>query len=378
MSTLLFFALVACTPESPSTNTDKGGADSDPTGSGAAPQLTVAPPFVIFGGIEVGGGLASPLELQSTGDAPVTITEILAPAAPFSLGGSLALPLTLAPGETAEISVAYEPTEAGSFTGVVGFVSDDPEGVDEVIVEGTATVVTRPVAVCSVSPSPIEPILEPATWSGEGSYDPNGLEISDYDWELVSVPDGSNATMPTGDSEREGFLADIPGTFVAQLVVTNEAGQRSDPCEVSLESATAFALWIEMHWTEPNDDMDLHLVRPAGELETDTDCYYANCLGAALDWGVPDDPVDDPELITDDVEHTGPEVIRVFTPEAGDFEVYVQDYNGSNYLGANPVTVNIYINGVLSWTDVRDFSDQEGHYENFASVSFPSGVVTAR
>ncbi len=74
------------------------------------------------------------------------------------------------------------------------------------------TGVVLPIANCSVSPNPVNPPWEVATWSGEGSYDPNGLEITYYDWKLIAVPTGSAATfttLPGGGMFVENFMPDL-------------------------------------------------------------------------------------------------------------------------------------------------------------------------
>ena len=62
-----------------------------------------------------------------------------------------------------------------------------------------------PVAVCDVSPNPVEPPFETATWDGSASYDPEGHDIVDYAWALVSSPSGSSVRMPTGSSATRGL-----------------------------------------------------------------------------------------------------------------------------------------------------------------------------
>ena len=43
----------------------------------------------------------------------------------------------------------------------------------------------RPVAVCSVSPNPVQPPFEAATWNGADSYDPSGQPLMSYSWTLA-------------------------------------------------------------------------------------------------------------------------------------------------------------------------------------------------
>ncbi len=245
-----------------------------------------------------------------------------------------------------------------------------------------------PVAVCSVSPNPVTPPFEEAKWDGRDSYDPNGYEIVDFRWSLVSKPAGSAVSMPgapdSGDAVRNGFVPDLAGDYIGQLVVTNEIGDESEPCEVNLESIPAEDLWVEMYWEVAADDMDLHLLRPNGSIESNTDCYYANCVNGNLDWGDRNDPLDDPSLDLDDIPGTGPENINIAQPEPGEFLVYVHDYSGSNWgeanadtRDANNVTVNVYLNGSMVWTNTKGISG-ENTYTPFCAINWETGTVTTR
>jgi hypothetical protein len=234
-----------------------------------------------------------------------------------------------------------------------------------------------PIAVCSVSPNPVTPPFEVARWDGRDSYDPNGGEIVSWEWSLVSQPSGSAVHMPAGDAVRNDFAPDLAGEYVGRLVVTNGAGEVSEPCEVILESIPAEDLWVEMFWTHAQDDMDLHLVKPGGQPETNGDCYYANCVGGGPDWGVRGEEDDDPSLDLDDIPGTGPENINILMPENGEFTVYVRDFTGStpDFSGTNNVTVNVYLNGSQVWTSTKGISG-ENTLTPFCRINWQTGTVT--
>ena len=90
---------------------------------------------------------------------------------------------------------------------------------------------SQPVAVCSVTPEIISPPFEQATWIGSDSYDPSGEEITQYNWVLVSEPEGSEVIMPVGAANRGPFIPVLAGEYIANLTVVNESGLTSDPCE---------------------------------------------------------------------------------------------------------------------------------------------------
>ena len=234
----------------------------------------------------------------------------------------------------------------------------------------------KPVAVCNVSPDKIRPITGAATWDGSESYDPNGLEIVDYDWTLVALPSGSSSSMPPGESIRSPFVPDMAGNYVAELVVVNEDGVESEPCGTTLQAEPGEALWVEMFWESSGDDMDLHLLAPGGALRTETDCYYANCAYSALDWGVSGNTLDDPALDLDDISGTGPENINIEEPEDAVYTVVVHDYPGSSFSPGNMVTINIYLDGALEWTDSRLISGEDTN-TYFAEIDAATGTVTS-
>ncbi len=344
----------------------------DLIGGTSVPDLVIDPDTVRFGAVGVGETIEESVELRNIGEAPLTVTSVGTSDPVFAYALSEALPLTIAPGESKPVIVAFTPSEDGAWTGELQVDSNDPAGREVALLNGSSG--SQPVAVCDVTPRTVEAIHESADWIGNASYDPGGYAITTYNWTLTSKPAGSSAFMPAGTANRRGFVPDVVGTYEAQLIVTNSIGERSEPCFATLEAEPFGGLWIEMFWRYSGDDMDLHLVKPGGSLQSTGDCYYANCTGG-LSWGG-SGSADDPALDLDDIPGTGPENINIASPQSGVFTVYVHDYPGSVYNGRNDVTVNIYVGGVLEWTDTRNVDDED-YYAPFAEIDWPSGVVTS-
>lgn len=133
-------------------------------------------------------------------------------------------------------------------------------------------------------------------------------------------------------------------------------------------------LWVEMFWSQSGEDMDLHLVRGTGNLNSNQDCYYGNCIRGGLDWG-PAGADGNPSLDLDDVPNRGPENINISTPENGTvYHVWVHDYPGSVRSSATDVTVNVYLGGILEFTDTRAISNEDDEVE-FAEIDWGSRSV---
>lgn len=353
----------------------------------ATPQITVNPEAVSWDYISPSGQSSSAvISFDSTGTESLTVADVQITE---SGGGSFTLTDALGlgsymPGDGSDFVVIYT-SNGARVTGAVTISSNDPESPLTSIPlsadadsqndtdTGTPPPLSNPVAVCSVNPSSVEAIHDSAEWIGDSSYDVDG-SIASWQWTLISTPSGATATMPAGGSNRPGFTPDVAGDYTARLVVTDNDGLSSDPCDVTLTATAGEGLWVETFWTHAGDDMDLHLLKFGAALETSGDCYYGNCVGRSLDWGIRGDRTDNPALDLDDIPGTGPENINIAAPASDSYTVIVRDYPGSVYSGRNDVTVNIYVGGILTWTDTRNINS-EGCYESFATVTIPGGSV---
>lgn len=353
---------------------DEPTVDVDLSGALDVPLLVFDPDPMDLGGLPIGASTSADLTLRNEGVADLELYGLMISGDAFS-AELPATPLTLAPGESTSMPITFEAIGEGTFEGRVWASSNAGTGSDSVALTGIGS--SGPVAVCDVDPDVVTSHDDKPTWVGDESYDPAGADIVSYDWELLEAPTGSSAEMPgdESDADRRDFPWDLAGEYMARLVVTNEFGQVSSPCDAILVAAPTDDLWIEMYWEHAQDDMDLHLLAPGGSKWGSLDCHWQNCVDGGLDWGVPGDDADDPSLDLDDIAGTGPENIRIEDPQYGEYTVLVHDYPASRYRSDNAVTVNIYVGGELVFTDTREISGEDT-WESYATVSFPDGTVT--
>ncbi len=226
---------------------------------------------------------------------------------------------------------------------------------------------TPPIAVCAANPDRPKP-LESVDFLGELSYDPDEIPLIDHRWDLLDAPDGSSAELPRGDENREGFLPDMIGDYTASLVVVNDRGNSSEVCTTTFRAETEHALWIELTWEYPDENLDLHLVRDRGPLTNrGDDCWAGGC---DLSWGT-SNADDDPELPRDDVTGTGPELAGILAPAAGTYKILVIDDDSLRRAADNTATVTIYIDGIAAWRASKVFVE-EGRTLEFATIEWPS------
>lgn len=354
----------------PSSDPDLPVAIVELIGQGLVPILAIDPPAVDFGVVQTGTPQSETLRLSNEGSAPLTVDDLVLTGAGFTAIPHGAPPFDLEPGKSTEIVVTWDTSVTGTYDGDLWV--DASTGPQVVPLDGVAA--ELPVAVCSVTPVEVQAHEDNATWIGVESFTPDGEPITNYEWTLIGRPAGSTASL-SGSGANRAFFPDLAGIYTAELTVATASGLRSEPCTTTLLAFPGQSLWIELFWSHSGDDMDLHLLAPGGTLTTNGDCFYWNCVGGGLDWGLPSVSEDDPSLDFDDIPGKGPENINVWEPANGTFSVYVHDFPGHWYDGDNNVTVNIFVFGVLAWTETRILSGDD-IYHPFAEVEFPSGVVT--
>lgn len=232
---------------------------------------------------------------------------------------------------------------------------------------------------------------------GSMSTDPDGPDGRpvQYIWTVTQAPAGSLATPVERFLDRRRhresgqpddvttpevmFMPELVGRYTLALSVVDAAGLTApsaacpqSAAEVHIEARHGPGVAIEAVWNTPSDDdqtddngadVDLHLRHPLARAwaVAPLDCYYAN---PTPDWG-PTGRDGDPEMLLEDPNGTGPEIVILSAPEEtttnagyriGHHYYRADNYNGGEPWGPSEVTTRIYLDGELAgeWIGVLE------------------------
>ncbi len=199
---------------------------------------------------------------------------------------------------------------------------------------------------------------------GTQSYDPTHPDYAydwlDFDWQFQVTPPGAapeltypHAVPDTGevDMARPAFVPDTAGTYRLSLRVTNAEDElTSDPSYVTIQITDIENLVVDLYWTTPATDVDLHLVAPSGEYWTTGDCYYGN---PNPDWGVVGAGIDNPLYLEDDDnggDESNPayESVSLQAPASGSYTVIVV-YHEDRHTGQ---TVSPWVEATMNGEEI--------------------------
>lgn len=102
----------------------------------AVPGLTVSSTSVAFGTVATNTSVSQSVLLTSSGTAPLTISGATLTGSGFTMS-NLGLPLTLSPGQTASLTVTFDPANASSFTGAVTLNTNASKGAVTIQLSGS-------------------------------------------------------------------------------------------------------------------------------------------------------------------------------------------------------------------------------------------------
>ncbi|MFZ5478646.1 MAG: choice-of-anchor D domain-containing protein [Myxococcota bacterium] len=336
------------------------------------PDIDCDPLSIDFGTLVSGSVAMQYTTCCNVGDGPLNVGDVeQTGSGAFSVDVGAIESSTLAPDECAIVPVTYQPETDLGDNGSLFVNSDDPDEarVQIVLLGNGGGSYEYPVAVidCPTSVQPRNTI----TLDGSGSYDPGGLALTEYEWTLVSVPEGSAITTRelVPETELAYLQTDVAGDYVVTLQVTNELDLKSVPAECVLEAIPDENFHVELSWNTGSADVDLHVISDGADMyATPEDCNWCNQNPEWGDAGATDNPT----LDLDDWSGYGPENTNIDEPADGTYEVKVH-YFDDHGDGDVVATVKIWLYG----EEVANLSEVMGRNDvwDVASIEWPDGVV---
>gem|GEM_PF-4402232 len=264
-------------------------------------------------------------------------------------------------GQSTVVKIGYHPDDYNADEGRLTIFSNDadtPELIVPLAGDGLSLNMI-PVAIAGEDGQAAP--LEMVQLDGSASYDNDGT-VDAYFWTVLDQPAGSHS-IPVRPTDAEPFIFfDLVGTYLIQLTVTDNESNVSLPDIVEYTVRPDEKIHIQLLWDKDTVDLDLHMVRPGGELWNGyahgtsypvayTDCFFSTCKkefepsGNPVNWN----DLGHPSLDLDDKNGYGPENINIDDPYKsglGDYDVYVH-YWDSKYVSdpTTTVTLRIYVLG---------------------------------
>jgi sugar lactone lactonase YvrE len=199
------------------------------------PEIAVSPPSHDFGEVNVGTSSIVTFTVSNDGFEDLLIGEVTHPSLPFSKTSDACSNQILAPLETCDINISFEPAYVSSYTGNFTIPSNDPdEGSVSVFLKGKGLEDSSPlVADFSALPTNGPPPLT-VTFTNNSMGENTPLS---YAWDF------NNDGIIDSNDENPSVIYSEEGTYSVSLTVTDALGAtnfltRTDYITVSTASYT--------------------------------------------------------------------------------------------------------------------------------------------
>jgi hypothetical protein len=120
------------------------------SGTGVQAGLTVTPSSVSFGSVPTGSSNSQTIQLSNSGTAALSISQVSVTGTGYSIS-TLALPVSLNPGQSTTFNAKFAPTSAGSTTGSISVMSSAPGSPATISLSGSGVTSTQTLSFSSTS-----------------------------------------------------------------------------------------------------------------------------------------------------------------------------------------------------------------------------------
>ena len=164
------------------------------TGISSTLQLSASPASLSFGSLATGTSATQSVTISNTGNSSVSISQVSASGAGFSTSG-IALPLSLAAGQSASFSVKFAPASAGNLPGSVTVVSNATNSPLIVALSGTGSLPVSHSVALNWTPSS-------STYSGFNVYrgTTSGGPYTRIDSSVIPTASYTDAAVTSGQT----------------------------------------------------------------------------------------------------------------------------------------------------------------------------------
>ncbi len=343
-------------------------------------DILVTPSTLDFGPVLIGSRVSRTIEVENAGDRSMSLVEVFSGGLPMPDRMDNALFYLTKPGEqTAVRDVFFAAGDRQTFE-----VHFKPSAETQSAAELDLRFTTRNAIVVTsgtgVVPGALEcaPVFHDFGQKIRGQFDrasvrctavDGAVRLSNVGFEVgASRFFGTESAPPVGRLLAAGesvlfhvnFVAQgLPKVHEAEFTLTPEGGGVATTlffrAEVVAPPIADTQVSVSLNWDTPGTDLDLHFIRrneaPFNRLH---DCFFEQ---KNPDWGIPEDPLDNPYLDRDDINGYGPEEMNLALVSEVEYNVYVHYYNSP--VGGRPTIANVPINlfGVEVARPVHQFTN---------------------
>jgi hypothetical protein len=226
-----------------SSNASNSTATIAVSGSGVASTTTLSasPAAVAFGNVNAGTAANQTVTITNTGSSPATISQVSVTGANLTASG-ISTPLTLAPSQTASLTLKYSPAVAGSLNGLVTLTNAQGPAttlsVTGAAVQGNLAVTPGSLSFSNVITGASSSQSVQVTNSANSSLTISQANLTGTGFSLtgLSLPLTINAGQSSTFNVR--FVGQAAGTVSGSLSLISNAG--NSPASVAL-SGTSIA-----------------------------------------------------------------------------------------------------------------------------------------
>ena len=221
-----------------------------------AAALSVAHSSIAFGTVQTGTSQSLSDTLSNTGGTSLTVTQVTASGPGFSTTG-LSLPLTLAPGQSASLTVTFAPQSPGNASGTVAIASNASNPALSIALSGSTTTLGQ--ATLSVNPVNVGSVQVGTSGNQSGTLTATGASVSvssvsvggtnasEFSVSGLSFPVTVTTSQPV--SFTVTFTPGASGAASATASFASNASNSPSAATLTGSGSTTPVYSVELSWT---------------------------------------------------------------------------------------------------------------------------------